>query len=315
MGGLNENILAWEDIISAFRKPTMGYPVAAARAVLDNAENYEKLVAEFDRISAQPQEMIDSMFHLHAMHLLAEKREPRAFAPLMRIAALPDDVLDEVLGDHLTETFPNCVAATCRSEADEQQVHEFIENHEAAEWARKMLVESLVLRVMAGDAALRSVLDWLLACGQRTRQYLQENPASSESGGDQLVINGLASAIASLGSAEQIPLVQSWFDADLLDPQIADIDWFIKKLNTPLAERWKLLLRDQPPYIGDAIADMSNWYCFSERFHRPRQSARIISSAAMPEKQLPSVREQPKTGRNDPCPCGSGKKYKKCCGG
>ena len=26
------------------------------------------------------------------------------------------------------------------------------------------------------------------------------------------------------------------------------------------------------------------------------------------------VREQPKIGRNDPCPCGSGKKYKKCCG-
>ncbi|MCA9770397.1 preprotein translocase subunit SecA [Candidatus Dependentiae bacterium] len=25
-------------------------------------------------------------------------------------------------------------------------------------------------------------------------------------------------------------------------------------------------------------------------------------------------REEPKTGRNDPCPCGSGKKYKKCCG-
>ena len=22
----------------------------------------------------------------------------------------------------------------------------------------------------------------------------------------------------------------------------------------------------------------------------------------------------PKVGRNDPCPCGSGKKYKKCCG-
>ena len=26
------------------------------------------------------------------------------------------------------------------------------------------------------------------------------------------------------------------------------------------------------------------------------------------------VREEPKTGRNDPCTCGSGKKYKKCCG-
>ncbi|MCL2105402.1 MAG: SEC-C metal-binding domain-containing protein [Kiritimatiellaeota bacterium] len=28
----------------------------------------------------------------------------------------------------------------------------------------------------------------------------------------------------------------------------------------------------------------------------------------------PSQREEPKTGRNDPCPCGSGKKHKKCCG-
>lgn len=26
------------------------------------------------------------------------------------------------------------------------------------------------------------------------------------------------------------------------------------------------------------------------------------------------VREDPKVGRNDPCPCGSGKKFKKCCG-
>ena len=25
-------------------------------------------------------------------------------------------------------------------------------------------------------------------------------------------------------------------------------------------------------------------------------------------------RAEPKIGRNDPCPCGSGKKYKKCCG-
>jgi uncharacterized protein YecA (UPF0149 family) len=28
---------------------------------------------------------------------------------------------------------------------------------------------------------------------------------------------------------------------------------------------------------------------------------------------LPVVRKTPKVGRNDPCPCGSGKKYKKCC--
>ena len=32
------------------------------------------------------------------------------------------------------------------------------------------------------------------------------------------------------------------------------------------------------------------------------------------EPQIPYQRESAKIGRNDPCPCGSGKKYKKCCG-
>ena len=41
-------------------------------------------------------------------------------------------------------------------------------------------------------------------------------------------------------------------------------------------------------------------------------------AAQVPErekpKQQPVKREEPKVGRNDPCPCGSGKKYKYCCG-
>jgi len=30
-------------------------------------------------------------------------------------------------------------------------------------------------------------------------------------------------------------------------------------------------------------------------------------------KVVPFNRNAPKVGRNEPCPCGSGKKYKKCC--
>jgi preprotein translocase subunit SecA len=35
---------------------------------------------------------------------------------------------------------------------------------------------------------------------------------------------------------------------------------------------------------------------------------------ALPALEIPLRRELPKVGRNDPCPCGSGKKYKSCCG-
>ena len=37
----------------------------------------------------------------------------------------------------------------------------------------------------------------------------------------------------------------------------------------------------------------------------------FVSGENVPSK--PVVRAEPKTGRNDPCPCGSGKKFKKCC--
>ena len=32
------------------------------------------------------------------------------------------------------------------------------------------------------------------------------------------------------------------------------------------------------------------------------------------EKSKPQVKSDKKVGRNDPCPCGSGRKYKQCCG-
>jgi uncharacterized protein YecA (UPF0149 family) len=38
------------------------------------------------------------------------------------------------------------------------------------------------------------------------------------------------------------------------------------------------------------------------------------STAGSKEASQPVKREEPKTSRNAPCPCGSGKKYKKCCG-
>ena len=52
------------------------------------------------------------------------------------------------------------------------------------------------------------------------------------------------------------------------------------------------------------------------QFEAPAGQESTPESAAIPHKQSPGPAQphQPKVGRNDPCPCGSGKKYKKCCG-
>ena len=47
---------------------------------------------------------------------------------------------------------------------------------------------------------------------------------------------------------------------------------------------------------------------------------RMPVGAPPPGMELPQTpaapirKDEPKVGRNDPCPCGSGRKYKKCCG-
>jgi preprotein translocase subunit SecA len=47
---------------------------------------------------------------------------------------------------------------------------------------------------------------------------------------------------------------------------------------------------------------------------RASQSSDIVSEAAAAVEKAKPVRAGPKVGRNDPCPCGSGRKYKHCCG-
>ncbi|MBQ7457368.1 MAG: preprotein translocase subunit SecA [Desulfovibrio sp.] len=48
--------------------------------------------------------------------------------------------------------------------------------------------------------------------------------------------------------------------------------------------------------------------------HKKPQNITYSSSQGQTEASNQPVRAKPKVGRNDPCPCGSGKKYKKCCG-
>lgn len=50
---------------------------------------------------------------------------------------------------------------------------------------------------------------------------------------------------------------------------------------------------------------------------KPKISLEILQSRRLRKafgiRFSPYVRETPKIGRNEPCPCGSGKKYKHCC--
>jgi len=47
---------------------------------------------------------------------------------------------------------------------------------------------------------------------------------------------------------------------------------------------------------------------------QPKQQQLAFSGGGEPQQKKPAKRSSKKIGRNAPCPCGSGRKYKKCCG-
>ncbi len=51
-----------------------------------------------------------------------------------------------------------------------------------------------------------------------------------------------------------------------------------------------------------------------EDLKKPKEQQLVFSSGKEETKKKPVQRKEKKVGRNDPCPCGSGNKFKKCCG-
>ena len=85
---------------------------------------------------------------------------------------------------------------------------------------------------------------------------------------------------------------------------------------------------DLPPSTREAVPEIVGtfleWLEDSGRLAGGRSLRRFVGALApayrercSPEGGLripPVVNKTPDIGRNDPCPCGSGRKYKKCCG-
>lgn len=70
---------------------------------------------------------------------------------------------------------------------------------------------------------------------------------------------------------------------------------------------------------GDAALLDRLWHAFSARHRRlaarlSERNKQMVELASDHLHRRAPVRSTPRAGRNDPCPCGSGKKYKRCCG-
>jgi preprotein translocase subunit SecA len=73
-------------------------------------------------------------------------------------------------------------------------------------------------------------------------------------------------------------------------------------------------LKRIPQVMSHSDSTSSTYTQTSEGDAPPKKGSEMVSEAAESLSKAKPVRTGPKVGRNDPCPCGSGKKFKQCCG-
>jgi uncharacterized protein len=95
---------------------------------------------------------------------------------------------------------------------------------------------------------------------------------------------------------------QAW--APIWNSSLADLMQPIYLLGAEEIEDQEMTLVDDPLKRHKLAIEMEAAIPPIQRFWAPHRKSAVAQVQ----------RGQPKVGRNDPCPCGSGKKYKKCCG-
>ncbi len=104
--------------------------------------------------------------------------------------------------------------------------------------------------------------------------------------------------------AQKDPVVQYRIEGfDMFDQMVADIKLNVVKLLMNARKRENAPVRKES--IKITLAGKEEGKVNLDSNQAPKSSAPV---------NTPYVNKEPQVGRNDPCPCGSGKKYKNCCG-
>ncbi|RUR09506.1 DUF1186 domain-containing protein [Legionella sp. km772] len=255
----------------------------------------------------------DNMHHVFALYLLAHFRCKAAFPKIIALLELPGEAAFHLLGDDMVTDYgmKNIIASTFNG--DLFLLTKVIENQTLNEYVRASVLSSFnalcLLELIDKETLTKYLLELIDGKLEKDQPHLWAI---------------LAGMVMDLYLYELIPGLVEAFNKGYVDPDYTSLedfeDWFA---NSDASTNTDKHFMGQYHYI-DAIKDMEWWDCFQSDEDRRKNEIKVsnlmnqllsLNSSERPIKSstIPFQRAGIKTGRNDPCPCGSGLKYKKCC--
>ena len=261
----------------------------------------------------------------YGVYILAAAREPRLQAPLLRLLLLPDEELAEALGEDYVTMVPQIAMGAF--DGDAQALFDLLSDTRASPFVRMPL---------AGAVAH---LTWLgLIAPETTRAFLHRFDTDRPIPEADLGWNGWETIIEILGWQDLAPLVEAAYADGRLDTGVSELSIFreglaeaveaapddgsrfeaegygyIDDVLEAIAEPAPLLGEPRYPLGGDdpddELGDDPDAELGQVIEHEPIEDLPYWAPSAQETRRNPMRH----VGRNDPCPCGSGKKYKRCC--
>jgi Protein of unknown function (DUF1186)/SEC-C motif len=291
-----------------------------AAQILDRLACQERLpveairAAEADRASALPiflhaieqylsaagdSSAQDALFFI--FHLLGEWRERSAYRPLARLLRRPPDDVDYIFGGAVTETPHRVMAAVF--DGDPAPLYDVILDSKADPFIRSRMCEAIAMVTLRGEMPRAEAVSFLRAC------YSELKPQE-----ECWVWQGWQSAIGLLGLAELKPLVKQAFARGFISCTWLGFEHFEEDLQAAIDDPAGLPDRSRGEFSlwGNTIEELSRWHCFSPKEPKIKERASMRWDERQPWNGS-AINLFKAVGRNDPCPCGSGRKFKKCC--
>lgn len=262
--------------------------------------------AEVDeRAKGAPDQRHTYWLHIFALYLMGLWSEPRAFQPIVAYLAADPLGAEERLNDVVTEDLPAILARTyCGDHLGSLKA--LIEKADAPPFLRSACLRGLHAMARLGKVPRDQVV-----------AYHEQLAGALYDAADTEFLDLFAMDLAALQEQRFRPLIDRWFAEGVIGgflPRPIDIDAnyavSYDELNEELTRRER---------FDELIDYLSEWPWFNSSDPEEFKDTRGDSDETTLEEMLeyearqPLVRDGRKIGRNEPCPCGSGKKYKKCC--
>ena len=290
-----------QEMLKQIEYNTGSFPKEILLQIIQRKDEANPLLIDIlKRVRDNPEKYSNEGYYfgnIYAAYLLAQFRVKEAFPVFVEILKLPDEMPHELFGDVICEAASRILASICGD--DIKPIKDLIENNDVDEYVRGQAIEALAI------LALNNVLERNDVVG-----YYKDILNGVIQINNPLVMAELVCSCKDIYPGELYNDIKMAYEKGLIDDTVInlkDIDFSMTlgKENVLNMSRADVHLQ----FIDDTISELEYWACFHENKGYFESKAFAESNSC-----TYTITNEFKAGRNDPCPCGSGKKYKKCCG-